>query len=303
MPPTSIGSWPISSATSPDLRDGFLPVDKPSGPTSHDVGARVRKAFGTRRVGHSGTLDPFATGLLLVLVGRATRLAQFLSGLPKRYEGIIRLGLATSTDDPTGEPLQSSDAWRALSEDDVAGVMQTLTGRQQQQPPIYSAKKVGGRPAHRRARQGEALTLAAEWVDIAQFRLMGRHGADLAFEAEVGSGVYLRAMARDLGERLGCGAHLLELRRLAIGPFSVEEAVTLEEVVHASPKLRPSGEVVRHLESVEIDDAGRAAVRQGRAIPGAPASLGPVALRAGPDLIAIAQPEGGLLYPRVVLDP
>lgn len=284
------------------MRDGFLPVDKPSGPTSHDVVACVRKRFDTRRVGHAGTLDPFATGLLLVFVGRATRLVQFLSGLPKQYTGTIALGAATTTDDHTGDTLRTSDAWRALTDQDISAAMQTLTGRHEQQPPVFSAKKVGGHPAHRLARRGIAVTLAPQWVDVGRFALTRRDGSDLAFEASVGSGVYVRALARDLGELLGCGAHLRELRRVAIGPFRVDQAVTLDAVVNGAVTLRPAAEAVGHLEAVQLDEAARADVRHGRAIRGGETAVAPVALLAGTELIGIAQPADGLLHPKVVLD-
>lgn len=302
MPPTSTASCPISSATSTRPLDGFLTVDKPGGPTSHDVVACVRKAFDTRRVGHTGTLDPFATGLLLVLVGRATRLTQFMAGLPKRYTGTIRLGLVTDTDDLTGEPIRTSEAWRDLADREIGSAMEEFLGRSQQQPPLFSAKKVAGRPAHRRARRGEIVTLEPQWVQITRFRLEGRNGSDVTFEAEVGTGVYLRAMARDLGERLGCGAHLCELRRVAIGPFSVDDALSLDTVVRGSPTLRPAGDAVAHLETVRIDEVARAAVRQGRPIPGTVSSNQPVALLFGDELVGVAEPVEGALQPRVVLD-
>ncbi|MSR07379.1 MAG: tRNA pseudouridine(55) synthase TruB [Gemmatimonadetes bacterium] len=284
------------------MRDGFLPVDKPSGPTSHDVVACVRKRFNTRRVGHTGTLDPFATGLLLVFVGRATRLVQFLASLPKAYTGTISLGMATTTDDHTGEPLSNSEAWRSITDQDIATAMEGLTGQYEQQPPVYSAKKVGGHPAHRLARRGIAVALAPALVDVQRFALTRRSGSDLAFDARVGSGVYVRAMARDLGERLGCGAHLRELRRVAIGPFQVGQAVTLEAVVSGDVALRPAAEAVAHLDAVQLDDSAREFVRHGRAIPGGGSAVAPVALLAGAELVGVAQPLDGFLHPKVVLD-
>jgi tRNA pseudouridine55 synthase len=232
-------------------------VDKPAGPTSHDVVARARQACGTRRVGHAGTLDPFATGLLAVLVGRATRLARYLA----------------------------------------------LTGRYRQQPPVYSAKKVRGRPAHRRVRRGEQVTLPPQWVEVHQFEPTGREGADVHFTASVGSGVYLRALARDLGARLGCGAHLTALRRTAIGPLSVAEAMPLDQLAPGHVALRPARDAVRHLAAFELDADGCAAIRQGRVVPAtAGARPEPVALVSGDELVAIAELASDGFHPRVVFD-
>jgi len=281
----------------------MLLVDKPAGPTSHDVVAAVRRSLGTRRVGHTGTLDPFATGLMVVLVGRATRLAQFLVGLPKEYQGTARLGLTTTTDDLTGEPLGGSDDWRGIADATIGDAMGSLTGRLQQRPPRFSAKKVAGRAAHRRARRGEVFELAPEWVDVRQFTLRSRDGPDLTFDAVVASGVYVRALARDLGERLGCGAHLIALRRIAVGPFRLLDALPLNQVpAVAASGLRPSSEAVRHLQPVQIDESARAQVRRGRAISAPADASGVVALLAGDDLVAVAEADGVVLKPSVVLD-
>jgi tRNA pseudouridine55 synthase len=281
---------------------GMLLVDKPAGPTSHDVVAAVRRALGTRRVGHAGTLDPFATGLLVVLVGGATRLAQFLVGLPKEYEGTIRLGVATTTDDGTGEALEISDAWRSLSDETIREAMASLTGHRQQRPPRFSAKKVAGRTAHRRARRGEPFELAPEWVDVERFTLDSREGPDLTFHAGVASGVYVRALARDLGERLGCGAHVTALRRTAVGCFCVTDAVPWDRITAGGGALRPPSDAVRHLTPVQVDDASRAEVRHGRTISAPQDARGMVALLAGDDLVAVARADGGVLRPSVVLD-
>ncbi|MBI2072414.1 MAG: tRNA pseudouridine(55) synthase TruB, partial [Gemmatimonadetes bacterium] len=152
-------------------------LDKPAGPTSHDVVAIIRRAFGTRRVGHTGTLDPFATGLLLVLVGQATRLARYLVGLPKEYHGVLRLGSTTTTDDATGEVTGASDDWRALDDARLRAAMAALLGEREQVPPAYSAKRVRGERAHRLARRGAALTLAPTRVEVQRFDLTDRSGA------------------------------------------------------------------------------------------------------------------------------
>jgi tRNA pseudouridine55 synthase len=181
--------------------------------------------------------------------------------------------------------------------------MAALTGRYAQRPPIFSAKKVGGRVAHRLARRGEALTLTPHTVEITRFELRGRSGADVEFEVEVGSGAYIRALARDLGERLGCGAHLRRLRRIAIGRFQVEDATSPDRATPAITSLRPAGDAVAHLPQRQVDDTEQADIRQGKTIPAIVAGPGPVALRRGEHLVAIAEPAGDRLQPRVVLEP
>ncbi|MBI3982526.1 MAG: tRNA pseudouridine(55) synthase TruB [Gemmatimonadetes bacterium] len=288
------------------LSDGLLLVDKPAGPTSHDVVAIVRRAFRTRRVGHAGTLDPFATGLLVVLVGYATRLAQFVSDLPKLYTGAIGLGTTTDTDDASGTPLRASDAWRHLGDPAIAQAMQELTGARQQVPPAYSAKHVAGERAHRRARRGEAVTLHPVAVEITRFDLTGRDGPFVRFAARVSSGTYIRSLARELGELLGCGAHLASLRRHAVGPFVVEDAVALDRGADVLREaLRPPQDAVRHLPAATVDEAACLEIGHGRAVPVAAAAPGPAALVAAADgrLVAIADVVGGEARPRVVLAP
>lgn len=276
-------------------------MDKPAGPTSHDVVAVVRRAFGMRRVGHAGTLDPFATGLLPVLLGRATRLMPYLVGLPKRYTGVIRLGTRTATDDPAGEVTATDDGWKSLDDERVRRAMEELTGIVDQVPPAFSAKKVQGRPAHRRARRGEAVALAARTVSVERFVLVGREGPDIRFEASVGSGTYVRALARDLGERLGCGAHLAELRRVTVGPWSVEEAMSLDEIRSGNTDPLPALAAVPHLPKVSLDDDRLNLVRHGRSVPVEDVPAGPVALTAKSELVAIGEPIGGSIRPRVVI--
>ncbi len=260
----------------------------------------MRRRLGVRRVGHSGTLDPFASGLLLMLVGRATRLSQFLVGLTKRYSGEIHLGMVTDTDDRTGEPLRSSDTWRGLSREDIASAVSGLTGRYGQRPPAYSAKKVDGRRAHRLARQGVPVDLPPREVEILAFDVGALRGPTLAFTAHVSSGTYLRALARDLGERLGCGAHLHRLRRTAIGPFAVEQALPLDDLNADSPIL-PAMEAVRHLPTLELSAGERERVTHGQPIDLHAAGRGPVALVRDAELVAVAEPRNGVLKPRVVL--
>jgi tRNA pseudouridine55 synthase len=247
-------------------------------------------------------LDPFATGLLVVLAGAATRLARYLACLPKRYAGVIRLGVVTDTDDPTGNVLARTDAWREISDPVLAQAMAALAGRRHQAPPVFSAKHVAGERAHRRARRGESVRLHPVPVEISRFDLVRRQGSEVQFTADVSSGTYVRSLARELGERLGCGAHLASLRRTAVGPFSVDEAVPLARHADGLGRaLRPPRDAVRHLTAVTIDDASRAHVRDGRPVRVA-APDGPTALLAADGrLVAVADVERGEARPRVVL--
>lgn len=278
-------------------------MDKPVGPTSHDVVRAVRRAFDTRRAGHTGTLDPAASGLLLVLVGPAVRLSRYLAGLPKLYRGAIRLGETTDTDDATGRILSRSDSWRTLDRPSIAAAMGRLVGVQQQVPPAYSAKHVGGERAYRIARRGEVVQLAPVRVEIKRFDLISVDGPDVWFEAEVGGGAYLRSLARDLGVELGCGAHLKELRRVGVGEFSVEEAFSLEAVRSGEARLIPPLEAVRHLPRIEIDREAERRVRLGQGVETEKLAgdAEPVALVHGGELVAVAESRRGRLQPKVVL--
>ncbi len=274
-------------------------MDKPAGPTSHDVVDRVRRVLGIRRVGHAGTLDPFATGLLVVLIGPATRLQRYLVGLPKRYEGTLMLGVATDTGDPSGRPVAEDEAWRALGDEAIAQAMASLEGIREQRPPAYSAKKVQGVPAHRLARRGRGVELAPARVEIRSFRMTGRDGAQVGFEAEVGSGTYVRSLVVELGDVLGSAAHTAALRRTAVGPHRVEDACPPDAV--AVDLLRPPLLAVGHLPSVSLDSESRVLVSHGRPLPAAGGQAGPVALLADGALVAVAEAADGVLSPRVVL--
>lgn len=281
---------------------------KPAGPTSHDVVDAVRRVLGLTRVGHLGTLDPFASGLLVVVVGRATRLAAYAGGWTKAYEGTIRLGVVTTTDDPTGEAVRTSEAWRGL---DAAGVREGLDrfragGGYSQRPPAYSAVKIAGERAYRRARRGEDPAPAPRAVVVQELELEALALPDVRFRAVVGAGTYLRSLARDIGEALGCGAHLAELRRTRVGTFRVEDAVAPERVTPADvcdPAL-----LVGELPRREVTAEQRDAVVHGRPISVHPVpaasfrdSRYPVALFAGGALVAVAEQVGELLKPRVVV--
>jgi tRNA pseudouridine55 synthase len=281
-------------------------VDKPAGPTSHDVVAAVRRALGERRVGHAGTLDPAATGLLVVLAGRATRLARFVALLPKQYRGTVRLGWETTTDDATGELLEADERWRERSAEDVARALERVAARPQQVPPRVSAKKVAGERAYRRVRRGEQPDLAPVAVRI---HALAAAAVDLAagevvIDVRCGTGTFVRAIARDVGRELGSRAHLQELRRTAVGPWRVEEAAPLAALTPgAALPLRPLREAVAHLPALEVGALDAEAVRHGRRIEEPQRYEGPVAVYHGGGLLAVAEWREGRYAPLVVLAP
>ena len=226
--------------------NGVLIIDKPAGLTSHDVVARVRRTLGEKRVGHTGTLDPFATGVLVVLLGRATRLAQFLSGAEKEYEAVIRLGYATDTGDLTGKRLETAaftaetQRTQSLRREDIETALASLRGESEQVPPMYSAKKHEGRKLYELARRGEEIERAAVRVTIHEFEPVNLDGPkliqnddgnrDLAVRVVCSAGTYVRTLAEDFGKRLGVGAHLAALRRTRAGDFRINDAITLDEL-------------------------------------------------------------------------
>lgn len=272
---------------------------KPAGPTSHDVVDVVRRALGTDRVGHLGTLDPFAEGLLVVVVGRATRLTTFASGWRKAYAGVMRLGTVTATDDRTGVVVRQSEAWRSLDRDRIVTALGAFRGSITQRPPAHSAVHVDGERAYRRARRGEAVTLPARPVEIEQLELEAFTPPDLRFRATVGGGTYLRSLARDVGEVLECGAHLAELTRTAVGPFRLEEARRPEDVTVGD--LRPAGLLVRDLPARALGGAERDAVVHGRPLPAAGEDARVALFAADGELVAVGEREGEWLRPRVVV--
>ena len=285
--------------------NGVLPVDKPVGPTSHDAVAAVRRALKTRQVGHTGTLDPFASGLLLVCVGSATRLAEYLTGLPKTYVATMRLGQATDTDDRTGDVVSSSDGWREVTREAVEGALARQVGTIQQLPPLFSAKKVGGERMYAAARRGEAVERTPSTVTVYAIRLLRFELPEVDFEVECGAGTYIRAIARDAGEALGVGAHLTALRRTKSGPHSVDRAVPVDglgDAERVGAALLSPLEAVAHLPRVAVDERGAADLRHGRAVPAGDAAEGvPVALvSAAGELLAIGERAGGVVRPRKV---
>ncbi len=288
------------------MNSGILLVDKPKGITSHDVVARTRRLAGTRKVGHAGTLDPMATGLLVLGVNHATRLLHHLVGLDKEYLATIRLGLGTTTDDAEGEPLAAASADRldAATEEAVAAGMRRLTGVIEQVPSAVSAVKVAGKRAYQRVRDGEEVTLAARTVTVAAFDLLAVRRGDEFVDADVrvecSSGTYVRALARDLGEHLGTGGHLTALRRTRIGAFDVDEAAVLEELDVAASLVSPADAARRALPVVHLTAQQATDLGHGKRIEasGAPAlSPGDAIAAIGPDgrLVAIVERRGDTL--------
>lgn len=214
--------------------NGFLLINKPPGPTSHDIVDEVRRIFGTRKVGHAGTLDPFANGLLIIGVGKATKELSKIQGLPKTYIGTIVLGNRSTTDDPEG--IITASGLPLPQKNEIESAFKKFTGIIMQVPPIYSAKKIGGRKLYEIARAGGQIEIPATKVTVYSFKLL-RYKDNLAwFEATVSSGTYIRALARDIGEELGAGGYLKELKRTAIGSCVLEDSVTVEELKRTTPE-------------------------------------------------------------------
>lgn len=286
--------------------NGVLPVDKPEGPTSHDVVGRVRRALHTRQVGHTGTLDPFASGLLLVCVGPSTRIAESLTGLPKTYVATMRLGSSTDTDDPTGDTLRESDGWRSVSREQVEAALRTQVGTIEQLPPVYSAKKVAGERMYAAARRGEEIERKPSTVTIHAVRLVSIDLPDVVFEVECGAGTYIRAIARDVGDALGVGGHLRTLRRTRVGPHSVAGAVPLDALddrARVDAAFLSPLHALAHLPRVTVDDAGIANLRFGRAVPSpddAPRETTIALASADGELLALGERAGDVIRPKKV---
>ncbi len=254
---------------------GILLVDKPGGITSHDVVARARRALGTRKIGHAGTLDPMATGLLVLGVEAATRLLTFIVGLDKTYEATIRLGAATDTDDADGTIVTTTDA-ASLDPIRIRDEIATLTGEISQVPSRVSAIKVGGRRAYDIARAGEEVELAARTVTVSRFAVTEerREGGfvDLDVVVDCTSGTYIRALARDLGDALGVGGHLTALRRTRIGPFDVDGAASVEHIGDAR-LLSPAAAAVPVLGAFPVSQDEARDLRHGKRLAGAAGRL------------------------------
>lgn len=302
------------------VEDAFaLPVDKPEGPTSHDVVARARRALGTRKIGHTGTLDPFASGLLILCVGRATRLAEYLTGLPKSYRAEALLGVETDTLDREGRVVAETEGWKSLTREEIDSAAAALVGEIEQIPPQFSAKKIEGEAMHRKARRGETVELPPVPVTIHALQVDEVDLPRVTFTVRCSSGTYVRALARDLGAGLGVGAHLTALHRTAVGGFDVEGAVPLDalddvEVVEAA-RLSPV-DALAHLSRIEVDAEAARRIRHGQrfrparqSLPGRESraedleddgDLRTVLVTWGGELVAVADVEGGVLKPRKV---
>ena len=279
---------------------GILLVDKPAGMTSHDVVARTRRAFGTRKVGHAGTLDPMATGLLVIGIEGATRLLTYIVGADKTYEATIRLGQTTGTDDAEGEivAVAPPEAWGAVTDDAVSAGIASLTGEISQVPSAVSAIKVDGRRAYDRVRAGEEVVLAARDVVVSRFDLLetrrGEGFIDLDVIVDCSSGTYIRSLARDLGAGLGVGGHLTALRRTRVGPFEVAGAVGLD-ALEGAPTLTPGETAARILPVLEMSSDDARDLRHGKRLVGQAARLdGALGAALDPDgrLIGIVERRG-----------
>lgn len=275
--------------------NGILVVDKPSAWTSHDVVARTRKLAGTKRVGHAGTLDPMATGVLVVGVGRATRVLGHLTLAEKVYDATIRLGQRTVTDDAEGEVVAAASA-AETTERAVRSAVAALTGPIEQEPPQYSAIKVGGVRSYKRAREGGRTELATRPVTVRTFDVTGLRRAadvlDVDVSIECSSGTYVRALARDLGEWLGVGGHLTMLRRIRAGPYRIEEARTLDRLAHCFT-VQPLAEAVgAAFPRRDVSAAEARRVAHGGRLPVAGFGPGPVGVF-GPDGDLLALMEEG----------
>lgn len=275
--------------------EGLVLIDKPKGITSHDAVDAVRRALGTRKVGHAGTLDPMATGLLVMGVGRATRFLRFLSDLDKEYEGTARLGVETDTLDAEGEVTRESPV--DVEEGALREAMAALTGEIEQRPPAYSAVQVGGERLYRAARRGERVEAPTRRVRVESFDLVRYRAPDLDFRVVCSSGTYVRSLAADLGSTLGCGAHLTRLVRSRIGPYRRAEAAAPDAVAEPLPIER----AVAHLPRVDLGEEEAGAARHGRPL-GPSGHEGPHAVF-GPEgrLIGVWQDEGPRARPLVVL--
>jgi tRNA pseudouridine55 synthase len=303
--------------------NGILIVDKPAGMTSHDVVNRLRRILRQRSIGHLGTLDPLATGLLPIVVGNYTRLAQFYTAADKSYEGVICFGFATDTYDAEGEPTTPA---RTVNLDpvQVEALAAQFRGVIEQMPPPFSAKKINGVPAYKLARKQKEVVLKAVQVEIKQFDITEVIGERIRFSSRVTSGTYIRSVAHEMGARLGCGAHLESLRRTAVAEFKVEDAKTLDQISeHMQNDLAAKQSVsdreplttdhslflhprllLPHMPSVAADEATAARIRNGRTVnlPELSQARQVKVFCGQRDLIAIAtRVAGSLFHPKIVL--
>ena len=291
----------------PGAPEGGLIIDKPTGMTSHDVVAAVRRAFGQPRVGHTGTLDPMATGVLPVLLGRATRLAQFLSSSSKTYLATIRFGQATSTYDAEGSPVGPAADVR-LDATEVESALSRFRGRHQQQPPAVSAKRVGGERAHALARLSEPVELEPVEVEVETLTLLDCREREIDVRVTASAGFYVRSLAHDLGVALGVGGHLSSLRRERSGRFPLEAALPLGAVLTDPESARahviPPVELLPDWPSADLDETQVWRIQHGQPVDAPDVAEGAERVRlvgAGGRLVGLAEARGRLLHPFLVL--
>jgi len=285
--------------------NGVLVIDKPPALTSHDVVNRIRRILGQRSVGHLGTLDPSATGVLPVVVGNFTRLAQFYTHSDKTYEGIIRFGFATSTYDADGEPITPpQNVTVELELEKIRALASGFQGKIDQVPPPFSAKKIAGVPAYKLARKNQEVRLQPVPVEIKEFVILGAEGDRVFFRAHVSSGTYLRSIAHDMGRKFGCGAHLAALRRTTVAEFVIQDAYSLDHLQTATQQ-GTAGDLFVHprklapaFPSVTANDESVALIRSGRAVNLPEMSRAPLVkvFYGQRELIAIATRIAGTLF-------
>jgi tRNA pseudouridine55 synthase len=288
--------------------NGLLIIDKPAGMTSHDVVSILRRVTAERSVGHLGTLDPMATGVLPLLMGKYTRLAQFFSDSDKYYTGTIRFGFATDTFDAEGEP-QSASKPLTLTLDQLRSLGTRFRGTIDQMPPVYSAKKIGGVPAHKLARAGKDVPVKAARITIHGLTLDSLDGDTASFTMHVSAGGYVRSVAHELGQLADCGAHLASLRRVQAGPFTLEQSLTVDDLKTLAPaeieaRLLHPRAMLPDLPSVIVDELTAGRIRNGMQVNVQELSSAPlIKVFSGPrDLLCIARRVAGtLVHPVVVL--
>ena len=289
--------------------NAVMVVDKPAGWTSHDVVAKARRILGERSIGHLGTLDPMATGVLPLVTGRMTRLAQFYGSSGKTYEGAIHLGLATDTYDCDGEPAGTQQEVRVTLEE-IRQLLGGFVGRIQQVPPPFSAKKIQGVPAYKLARKKKDVELKPVEVEVEEFEILSLSGGLAEFACRVSSGTYVRSLAHELGQKLGIGAHLTRLRRTVVGEFNVAQSYTLEQIAEAAMQGRLEEfcvhprRVLPDIPSVTATDEDIAKIRHGRTVnlPEMSRSRWVKVFAGQSQLVCLASRIAGTLFhPKVVL--
>ena len=278
--------------------NGIFIIDKPEGMTSHDVVQRIRKIFNIAKAGHLGTLDPLATGVLPVCVGKATRLAQFLPSSPKEYTGEIRFGFSTNTYDREGFPAGPEVPFDG-AKDDIRRMMQSLTGVLDQVPPPFSAKKIAGVRSYKLARTNRTIEMAPVKVEIQQFELLSLDPPFAKFIVVCSAGTYVRSLVHDLGRKAGCGAHLTALRRTRSGEFRIEDAIGLDRITEA--KLISINRLLSSWPSIEVSEGDESRVAHGNRIRSACAGDLARILNKKGQFIAVASVESGWARPRLVL--